>query len=309
MEQEQLRVPPAAANQRLDQWLGDTYPAYSRSQLKAAIQKQQIQVNGQAVKPSYRLGADDLVTLALAPQAAPTPTVMPERLAFTVVYEDDDILVIDKPHGLVVHPSEGHQTGTLVNGLVAYAQTHGFTLPQGSAWYRPGIVHRLDKDTSGLMVVAKSPRAYTSLIEQFQAHAIHRGYRGLCYGEWTDSEGTIDAPIARDPHHRTRFTVLAGGQTAVTHFKRVARYTNYTLMDFSLETGRTHQIRVHTAFVNHPIADDPLYATNHKPQFFTQKGQLLHAKTLQLRHPVTGENCLFTADLPQRFQAVLDRLT
>lgn len=296
------------ATNRLDQWLGEQNLPYSRSQIKKAIQKQWIMVNQTSVKPSYRLIAGDVVALDWPEETEGSPQILPAPVSFEVVYEDSDILIINKPQGVVVHPSEGHQMDTLVNGLVYYAKEHHFTLPEGSAWYRPGIVHRLDKDTSGLMVVAKSEAAYPKLIEQFQTHAIHRGYRGLCYGEWMETHGTIDAPIGRDPNHRTRFTVLESGQRAVTHFKQVQLFSGYTLVDFDLETGRTHQIRVHTAFVGHPVADDPLYATNRRAQFFTTQGQLLHAQTLELEHPITHQPLQFTVPLPKSFQSILDRL-
>ncbi|MDO4670117.1 MAG: RluA family pseudouridine synthase [Aerococcus sp.] len=305
---ETLRVTESIGNQRLDQWLVEQTTGYSRSQLKKGIKEGWITVNEQLVKPSYPLAMGDVVDIDSPVTTEEEKQVIPEAKPLAVVYEDEDIMVINKPQGLVVHPAEGHQNGTLVNRLVAYAHQNSFTLPEGSAWYRPGIVHRLDKDTSGLMVVAKTARAYQALVHQFQSHAIHRGYRGLCYGEWEDDEGVIDAPIGRDPNHRTRFMVLADGQRAVTHFKRVAWYDGYTLVDFELETGRTHQIRVHTAFVNHPIADDPLYAPNYKGRFFSKTGQLLHAQTLRLEHPISGEDLHFSVPLPNHFQRILENL-
>ena len=226
-----------------------------------------------------------------------------------IVYEDDDILVINKPAGLVVHPSKGHLQGTLVNGLLHYLNGN---LSCGSDLYRPGIVHRIDKDTSGLLVVAKHNAAHQALADQLVNHDMRRSYMALVHGHVKAPQGTIEAPLQRDPANRLRWTVAKDGKYALTRFQVLESYENATLLDLELETGRTHQIRVHLEFIGHPLVGDPVYrkGLDHVKGSLVHdmSGQLLHAYALKLQHPRTGEWLEFKAPLPGHFEQVLSQL-
>ena len=226
-----------------------------------------------------------------------------------IIYEDEDILVINKPAGLVVHPSKGHLKGTLVNGLLHYLNGN---LSTGSDFYRPGIVHRIDKDTSGLLVVAKHNAAHQALAEQLLNHDMRRSYMALVHGQVKAPQGTIEAPLQRDPANRLRWTVAKEGKYALTRFKVMENFENATLLDLELETGRTHQIRVHLEFIGHPLVGDPVYrkGLDHIKGSLVHdmSGQLLHAYALKLQHPRSGEWLEFKAPLSRRFEEVLDQL-
>ncbi|KAA9301994.1 MULTISPECIES: RluA family pseudouridine synthase [Aerococcus] len=288
---------------RLDRYLAELYPQHSRSAIKTWIQKGEVRVNQEKVKASYRLEAGDWVCVDLD-QQEDSLHLEAEAIDLDIVYEDASILVVNKAQGQVVHPSPGHQSGTLVNALL-YHCDH---LSDCGESFRPGIVHRIDKDTSGLLVVAKTNQAHQALSQQIQAKTLKREYLALVYGQIFERTGTIDAGIRRHPVHRTRFEVAEEGRPARTHFRSLKQYAKYSLLALALETGRTHQIRVHLDFIGHPVVDDPLYARDHKQDFFDQEGQLLHAHRLILQHPVSGEEMSFEAELPEHFKKILASL-
>ncbi|MEY8370482.1 RluA family pseudouridine synthase [Aerococcaceae bacterium 50-4] len=295
---------------RLDQFVTKQFSDESRTTIKKWIKNQLVTVNDKVAKASQILENGDVVGVQKpAPAEKQAFEPVAEQMDLKIVYEDDDILVVNKPTNLVVHPSVNHPTNTLVNGLLYHVQQNGSQLAVGRETFRPGIVHRLDKDTTGLLVVAKSQVALENLSKQVANHEMTRIYTGLVYGEIFEAGGKIDAPIRRHEKDRLRFETNEEGRHAVTHFTVKHRYIGYTLVNFQLETGRTHQIRVHADFINHPIVDDPLYARQYKERFFSEKGQLLHAHHLELNHPVTGEHLSFEAEIPDNFQNVLHQLT
>lgn len=295
---------------RVDQFVTNQFTDESRTTIKKWIKDKLVTVNGKVAKASQSLVNGDLIGVEKpAPAEAEEFKPVAEKMSLDILFEDDDILVVNKPVNLVVHPSVNHPTNTLVNGLLYHVQENGSQLAIGRESFRPGIVHRLDKDTTGLLVVAKSQAALENLTEQVANHQMTRIYSGLVYGEIFEAGGTIDAPIRRHEKDRLKFETNEAGRYAVTHFTVKHRYVGYTLVNFQLETGRTHQIRVHANFINHPIVDDPLYARQYKERFFSDNGQLLHAHHLELDHPVTGEHLAFDAPIPDNFQAVLHQLT
>lgn len=286
---------------RLDKYLTEQIPDQSRSYIQKLLDDNFITVNGKSAKSNYKLRASDTITVEI-PEAEELD-IEPENIPLDIVYEDDDIIVINKPKGMVVHPAPGNWSGTLVNALMYHC---GDSLSGINGEIRPGIVHRIDKDTSGLLVVAKNDRAHQSLAEQIQVHSAGRRYFAVVYGCPREETGTIQAPIARHPVDRKKMAVLAGGREAITHYQVLEHYQGYTLMKFRLETGRTHQIRVHMAHIGHPIIGDPLYGPA-KDKWKLQ-GQCLHAGELELTHPATGERMLFEAPLPEYFEKVLQKL-
>ncbi|GAW99636.1 RluA family pseudouridine synthase [Secundilactobacillus mixtipabuli] len=283
---------------RLDKVLSDMMPDESRSQLKQAIEEDRVLVNAKVEKPKYQVQAGDQIEVTI-----PDPVALdlePENIPLDIVYEDDDVIVVNKPAGMVVHPSPGHPDHTLVNALLYHSP-----LSTINGTYRPGIVHRIDKDTSGLLMVAKNNHAHQSLAQQLKDKTNLREYIALVHGVIKQDEGVIDAPIGRSPKDRKRQAIVADGRHAVTHYKVLERYLNYTLISCWLETGRTHQIRVHMKSIGHPLAGDPLYGPR---KTIAGSGQFLHAKKLGFRHPVTGKQLVFEAPLPQDFQRVINRL-
>jgi len=288
------------AGQRLDKFLTGRLENVSRTQIQLWIKEQHVTVDERPVKASYRLGVDEVVTLDV-PDAVPLE-VLPEPLPLNIVYEDGDLLVINKPRGMVVHPAPGHETGTLVNGLLHHCRD----LSGINGVLRPGIVHRIDKDTSGLLVVAKHDSAHVALARQLAEHTVEREYVAIVHGRLTVDAGTIDAPIGRDPKDRQRMAVVQkGGKRAVTHFVVERRFADYTLVRLRLETGRTHQIRVHMKYIGHPVAGDPKYGPR---RTLPIDGQALHAAVLGFDHPHTGERMRFEAPLPEDMQRLLRRL-
>ena len=232
------------------------------------------------------------------------PDILPEDIPLDIVYEDDDLIVVNKPQGMVVHPANGNYTGTLVNALMFHC---GESLSGINGEHRPGIVHRIDKDTSGLLVVAKNDSAHQSLAAQIAAHTAYRGYEAIVVGSPREDSGTVDKPIARHKTDRKRMAIVEGGREAITHYTVLKRYRGYTHMAFQLETGRTHQIRVHMASIGHPIIGDPVYGLK-KDRFSDIGGQCLHAAELTLTHPKTGERMTFSAALPDYFVEILQKL-
>lgn len=283
---------------RIDKQLGHHFSQYSRSQLQRWIEDGHVQVNGQSVKPKYKLAAGDVVTIE--PEKPKKIDLVPENIPLDIVYEDDDVIVVNKPQGMVVHPAPGHPDHTLVNALLYHSP-----LSTINGEFRPGIVHRIDKDTSGLLMVAKNDMAHRSLAAQLKAKTNEREYVALVHGVIKEDQGTVDAPLGRSPKDRKKQAVVADGRHAVTHFRVLRRYRHYTLVACRLETGRTHQIRVHMKYIGHPLAGDPLYGPR---KTLPGNGQYLHARLLGFKHPQTGEQLTFTAPLPPYFQQMLDKL-
>ncbi|GLB80135.1 pseudouridine synthase [Streptococcus alactolyticus] len=283
---------------RLDKALADL-TELSRSQANEAIKNGNILVNGKAVKAKYSVKEGDLVTYDL-----PEPEVLEyeaEDIPLDIVYEDDVVAVVNKPQGMVVHPSVGHTSGTLVNALMY----HIHDLSSINGVVRPGIVHRIDKDTSGLLMIAKNDRSHQALAEELKDKKSLRKYLAIVHGNISNDRGVIEAPIGRSEKDRKKQAVTAKGKPAVTHFKVLERFGNYTLVELTLETGRTHQIRVHMAYIGHPVAGDPLYGPR---KTLKGNGQFLHAQTLGFTHPTTGESLRFSVEPPAIFQETLENL-
>ena len=301
MEKERLIAETSGL--RLDVFCAEQFPELSRGYIKTLITEGKVTVDGLSKKPSYKMKAGDVLEIEI-----PEPkesTIEPEDIPLDIVYEDEDIIVVNKPKGMVVHPAPGTPSGTLVNALMHHTQQ----LSSINGVYRPGIIHRIDKDTTGLLMVAKNDVAHQRLSEQLKGHHITREYVGLVKGIVENNRGTVDMPIGRHPKDRIRMAVVKeNSKDAVTHFEVLERYVQgYTLMRFKLETGRTHQIRVHMSAIGHPIAGDLLYKGDKKNPFKTQ-GQCLHAQTLGFIHPTTGEYVEYSAPLPEYFQEILKGL-
>ncbi|MBE3587933.1 MAG: RluA family pseudouridine synthase [Thermoanaerobacteraceae bacterium] len=294
------RVEKENAGRRLDVFLAGESPDLSRSHIHKLIEEGLVTVNGGPARAGYRVKAGDEVLVEIPPPRE--LAVLPEDIPLDIFYEDGDVIVINKPRGMVVHPAEGSYSGTLVNALLYHCRD----LSGVNGVLRPGIVHRLDKDTSGLIMVAKNDRAHLDLARQLQDRRVTRRYIALAHGGFKEDRGTVDAPIGRHPRDRQRMAVVAGGRRAVTHYTVRERFGQYTLLDLKLETGRTHQIRVHMAYLGHPLVGDLKYGPA-RPHFGLQ-GQFLHAAVLGFVHPGTGEYLEFTAPLPEELQQVLDKL-
>ncbi len=287
---------------RIDAWLSGKLEEYSRSYIQKLCQDGNIKVNGVQAKSNYRLKVGDQVTAAV-PEAE-VLQVAAEEIPLDIVYEDDHIIVINKPKGMVVHPAAGNYSGTLVNALMKHC---GDSLSDINGVIRPGIVHRIDKDTSGLLVVAKNNHAHEFLSKKLKTHDIRREYIALVEGIIYENSGKIDAPIGRHPVDRKKMSVnLKVGRNAVTHFKVVERFHTATYLELKLETGRTHQIRVHMSYINHPIIGDEVYGR--KKQRFDTQGQVLHARKLSFEHPATGELMEFETPVPAYFERLLEEL-
>ncbi len=283
---------------RLDSFVaGET--ELSRTQSQRMIREGSILLNGKSVKPNAVVTSGDFVDIAYPDPVA--TDVLPENIPLDIVFEDEDLVVINKPQGMVVHPSAGHESGTLVNALLYHIQD----LSGIGGELRPGIVHRIDRMTSGLLVVAKNDAAHRALSDQFRDHSAHRSYAALVDGNIREDSGTITAPLARHPVDRKRMAIVQGGREAVTHWRVAARYGQYTLLQIELETGRTHQIRVHLSSIQHPVSGDEVYGREKKP--FGLAGQALHGYRLTFRHPKSGEQMMFYAPLPDYFMLALQK--
>ncbi len=285
-------------NERLDLYLSQALSDVSRSYIQKLIKEGLVNVNNKVVKAKYVVSEGDYIQIKL-----PEPKkleIEPENIPIEIVYEDEDIAVVNKPQGMVVHPAPGNYKGTLVNALLYQLSS----LSSINGIIRPGIVHRIDKDTSGLLMIAKNNLAHEELSKQLKAHTINRIYNAIVDGNIKEENGTIDAPIGRHPIDRKKMTVAdVNSREAVTHFRVLERFGQYTLIEAKLETGRTHQIRVHMSFINHAVTGDPVYGG--KNQRFKTNGQLLHAKTIGFIHPRTGEYLEFNSSLPEHFTKVL----
>ncbi len=299
MEKMEHIIPDEQAGERIDKVLSTLNAEWSRTQVQQWIKDGNVLVNGIKPKTNYKCSLNDRIEISI-----PEPEeldVVPEAMDLDIYYEDQDVLVVNKPKGMVVHPAAGHGTGTLVNGLMAHCKD----LSGINGVMRPGIVHRIDKDTSGLLMVAKNDLAHESLVNQLMNKTVTRKYRAIVHGVIPHDYGTIDAPIARDPKDRQSMTVVDNGKHAVTHFHVLERFKDFTLVECQLETGRTHQIRVHMKYIGYPLAGDPKYGPRKTPDL---GGQALHAGVLGFDHPRTGEYLEFEAPLPAYFQELLDKL-
>lgn len=288
-------------DERIDKCLALLIDSLSRSFIQKMIDAGNVRVNGIAAKASYRVKLEDQVEFEL-PEAV-EPEIAPEDIPLDILYEDADVIVVNKPKGMVVHPAAGHYSGTLVNALMYHCKD-GLSGINGVM--RPGIVHRIDMDTTGSLIVCKNDTAHNCIAEQLKEHSVTRRYEAICYGVLKEDAGTVDKPIGRHPAERKKMAVNErSGKRAVTHYRVLKRFREYTHIECILETGRTHQIRVHMASIGHPLLGDDVYSGNRKCPYHLS-GQTLHARTLGFRHPVTGEYIEVDAPLPEYFRHLLD---
>ena len=295
----EITIDENSVGDRIDKFLSLSIPSLSRTNIQNLIKTGNVLVNGKEVKPSYKIDLNDYIEVY--DMESEDCDITPENIPLDIIYEDKDIVVINKQKGLVVHPSVGHYKDTLVNALLFHIKD----LSSINGVIRPGIVHRIDKDTTGLLVVAKNDYAHVKLQEQLKDKSMYRKYYALAYGVVDADEGRIDAPIGRDPKDRQKMTVIGSGKEAVTNFKVVERFKQFSLLECKLETGRTHQIRVHLNYIGNPIISDPMYGTR---KLFDNNGQYLHAFELSFIHPRTGERVSFKAPLPEYFENILKEL-
>ncbi|WP_411955398.1 RluA family pseudouridine synthase [Alkalibacillus sp. S2W] len=298
-EKQQIKVDHTYQGKRLDHVLAQLNQEASRSQVQSWVKDGHVTVNGKQVKNNYKCQLNDLVEWQ-----EPEPedmTLEPENIPLDIRFEDEHLLVVNKPKGMVVHPAFGHEKGTLVNALLYHCND----LSGINGVNRPGIVHRIDKDTSGLLVVAKHDKAHERLSEQLMNKEIKRQYEALVHGVISHELGTIDAPIGRDPNDRQKMAIVDEGKPAITHFSVVEKFNDYTHVSCELETGRTHQIRIHFKYINHPLVGDPKYGYR---KTLDTDGQALHAKTLSFTHPINGEDMMITAEPPQIFLDTIEKI-
>ncbi len=288
-------------DERIDKCISMLIDSLSRSYIQKLIKEDAVSVNGKPVKGSYRVKEEDEVSFFLPKAVEPDITAQP--IPLDILYEDRDVIVVNKPKGMVVHPAAGHYCDTLVNALLYHC---GAELSGINGVMRPGIVHRIDRDTTGSLIVCKNDRAHNCIAEQLKEHSITRRYRAICHGVLKEEEGTIDKPIGRHPTDRKKMAVSEKGKRAVTHYKVLQRFAKYTYIECELETGRTHQIRVHMASIGHPLLGDEVYSNVKSP--YKLEGQTLHAQVLGFRHPTTGEYIEVSAPLPDYFKHLLEIL-
>lgn len=300
MKMESFEVEAEQEGERLDKFLSIIYPEFSRAFFQKLIKSKQVSVNETPQKASYCVKIDDIVTVEI-PDAVET-TIEPENIPLDILYEDDDVLIVNKPKGMVVHPSAGHYSGTLVNAIMYHCKD---TLSGINGEIRPGIVHRIDMDTTGSLIVCKNDEAHVNIAQQIKEHSVNRIYVGIVCGNVKEDSGTVEGAIGRHPIERKKMAINEkNGKPAITHYKVLERFKNYTYMQFKLETGRTHQIRVHMASIGHPLLGDTLYSSGCSP-FKHLQGQCLHAKTIGFIHPKTGEYMEYSAPLPEYFEKLL----
>lgn len=287
---------------RIDKYISEAGFELTRSRIQGLISDGNITVNDKPVKANYKVRENDLIKI-LIPDAVPVD-IPAENIPLDIIYEDDHILIVNKGKGMVVHPAPGHYTGTLVNALMYHCKDN---LSGINGELRPGIVHRIDMDTTGLLVICKNDKAHNFIAEQLKEHSISRKYQAIVYNAFKDEEGTIEGNIGRHPNDRKRMTITPNGKEAITHYKVLKNLGKYTLVECQLETGRTHQIRVHMASINHPLLGDEIYGPKTCP--FKLQGQVLHAKTLGFIHPETKEYIEFDSELPDYFNKLIDNLS
>ena len=302
MEKLELTADPEVASIRIDKYLAECCPDLSRSYLQKLLKDQAVDVNGKTVKANYKVQPGDRILLEI-PDVEELD-IQPEDIPLDILYEDDYFLVVNKPKDMVVHPAAGHAGGTLVNAVLWHCKGH---LSGINGVLRPGIVHRIDKDTTGALVICKDDTVHRNLAEQLKKHSIKRRYRAVVQGNLKEDEGTVNGPIGRHPIDRKKMAInYKNGKEAVTHFRVLERFGGSTYIECRLETGRTHQIRVHMASIGHPLLGDTVYGSSKNP--YHLQGQALHAMVLGFDHPVTGEYMEFTAPLPEYFLQLLDKL-
>lgn len=288
-------------NKRLDIYISEAYKVLSRTAIKRLLEEEKIHVNGKVEKTSYKVKNGDNIEIEI-PEAKETK-LEAQNIPVPVIYEDKDIIVVNKPKGMVVHPANGNPDGTLVNAILAMCKG---SLSGIGGEIRPGIVHRLDKDTSGLLIVAKNDEAHIKMSKQIQDRKVEKRYIALVRGNVQDDEATIDMPIARSKVDRKKMAVDKNGKEAVTHFKVLKRYGNYTLLEIKIDTGRTHQIRVHMSYIGYPVVGDSVYSSGKNE--FGVEGQMLHARYLKFKHPITGKELNLEAPLPEYFEKIIKQL-
>jgi len=302
MENFRFQIAEDMEDERIDKCVSLLIDSLSRSFIQKMIKEERVLVNGKPVKGSYRVKTDDEVAFEL-PESV-EPDIEPENIPLDILYEDKDVIVVNKPKGMVVHPAAGHYSQTLVNALMYHC---GKDLSGINGVMRPGIVHRIDRDTTGSLIVCKNDKAHREIAEQLKEHSVNRRYHAICHGVIKEDEGIIDKPIRRHPQERKKMAVNEkNGKSAVTHYRVLQRFRQYTYIECQLETGRTHQIRVHMASIGHPILGDEVYSNRKTP--FKLQGQTLHAKTLGFVHPVSEEYIETDAPLPEYFQHLLQIL-
>ena len=299
MEDYTYKILEEQKGERVDKALATLEADWTRSQIQIWLKDGAVLVNGEPVKTNYKVRANDVITVTV-PEVEELD-ILAEDLDLDIVYEDEDVLVVNKPRGMVVHPAPGHASGTLVNGLMHHCND----LSGINGVMRPGIVHRIDKDTSGLLMVAKNDKAHVSLVDQLVKKTATRKYTALVHGHIPHDKGTVDAPIGRDSRDRQSMAVIDKGKHAVTHFRVLERFGNFTLIECQLETGRTHQIRVHMKYIGFPLAGDPKYGPKKTIEF---DGQALHAGVLGFIHPRTAEYMEFEAPLPEVFKTLIEEM-
>ncbi len=301
MIEQEIKVVEIGNQKRLDQYIAQNKSDLSRTMIKKLIEEKLITVNGKNVKTSYTVQVGDIIKIVV-PEAKETK-LEAQDIPLSIVYEDNDIIVVNKPKGMVVHPAVGNPDGTLVNAIMAHCKEN---LSGIGGELRPGIVHRLDKDTSGLLIVAKNDKAHIAISNQIQNREVKKVYLALVRGNVPEDEATINMPIGRSTKDRKKMAVTKNGKNAITHFKVLERFGNYTFLEVRIETGRTHQIRVHMSEIGHPVVGDMVYS-NGKNEFGVE-GQMLHAKSLTFKHPTTGKLLNLEAPLPEYFEDVLNLL-
>lgn len=295
-----ISIGPENAGKRLDVCLKDLFPDHSRSFFSNLIARGLISVNGKSKKDSYKVSAGDSISVVF-PEVKEVD-LQAQNIPLDILYEDDDVLVVNKPKGMVVHPAPGHEDNTLVNAILYHC---GNSLSGINGEKRPGIVHRIDRDTTGSLIICKNDKAHNAIAAQIKEHTVNRIYEGIIIGNLKNNEGTIDAPLARSKNDRKKVTIDPAGRRAVTHYRVLERFGDYTYCEFRLETGRTHQIRVHMASIGHPLLGDPVYGPRKCP--FKLEGQTLHAKTIGFIHPTTGQYVEVSAPLPEYFEKLLEK--
>ena len=288
-------------NERLDSYISKSNLDLSRSMVQKLIKENKVFVNGKNEKESYKIKVNDNITIQI--EDPKSSKLEAQDIPLNIIYEDNDIIVINKPKGMVVHPGNGNPDNTLVNAVLAHCKG---SLSGIGGEIRPGIVHRIDKDTSGLIIVAKNDKSHINLSEQIKNHEVTKIYTALVKGNISEDEATIDMPIGRDKKDRKKMSVTRDGKEAVSHIKVVKRYGNYTLIRVKIDTGRTHQIRVHMAKIGHPVVGDEVYSSGKNE--FGVKGQMLHSTILKFKHPISGKEIMLEAPLPQYFEDVLSKL-
>lgn len=288
-------------NLRIDKYLVEELAEYTRSFIQKQIEDGQVKVNGQVVQARYKVKKGDQIEVVI-----PAPVevdILAEDIPIEIMYEDEDLIIVNKPQDMVVHPAPGNYTGTLVNALLYHCKDK---LSGINGEIRPGIVHRIDKDTSGLLMIAKNDKAHLALSELLKDHHITRKYHALVYGNFKEEEGEIEKPIGRSPRDRKKMAIVPDGRYAKTHYRVLEQFDKYSYVELTLHTGRTHQIRVHMTSIGHPLLGDPVYGPDKHP--FKLDKQMLHAKVLGFEHPTTGEYVEFESELPDYFTTILDKL-